>query len=126
MTDTNVKPFAELTKKEKEDRLAALSKVAIKSLRGSFNLDETEKQLKESVGLASDNVNLLSKKLASGEEHNREEYSKAVNELNKASRKLNKFLDSYEELRDGTSDKLKELRSYLDDLIGEISDEQAL
>ncbi|ENG2541283.1 TPA: hypothetical protein UL576_005509 [Klebsiella pneumoniae] len=126
MSEIATKPFAELSAEEKENRFSSLSKVALKSLRGSFNLDETEKQLKSEVGSASEKVNLLSKKLANGEEHNREEYSEAVKDLNKASRKLDKFLDSYEELRDGTGDKLKELRNFLDELIGEITDEQVL
>ena len=126
MSEDAVKPFTDLTTEEKENRFSSLSKIALKSLRGSFNLDETEKQLKTDVGSASEKVNLLSKKLANGEEHNREQYSDAVKDLNKASRKLDKFLDSYEELRDGTGDKLKELRSFLDELINEITDEQVL
>ncbi len=126
MSEDAVKPFADLTTEEKENRFSSLSKIAHKSLRGSFNLDETEKQLKTDVGSASEKVNLLSKKLANGEEHNGEQYSDAVKDLNKASRKLDKFLDSYEELRDGTGDKLKELRSFLDELINEITDEQVL
>lgn len=126
MSEDTVKLFADLTAEEKEIRFSSLSKIALKSLRGSFNLDETEKQLKSDVGKASDNVNLLSKKLANGEEHNREQYSEAVKDLNKASRKLDKFLDSYEELRDGTGDKLKELRTFLDELIGEITAEQVI
>ncbi|EIZ1085927.1 hypothetical protein MPI44_004475 [Klebsiella oxytoca] len=126
MSENVTKPFAELSAEEKEIQFSSLSKIALKSLRGSFNLDETEKQLKSDVGSASEKVNLLSKKLASGEEHNREEYSEAVKDLNKASRKLDKFLDNYEELRDGTGAKLKELRSFLDELIGEITAEQVL
>ncbi|WP_243211222.1 hypothetical protein JQ760_028875 (plasmid) [Klebsiella pneumoniae] len=126
MSENAHKPFAELSAEEKESQFSSLSKIALKSLRGSFNLDETEKNLKSDVGTASEKVNLLSKKLANGEEHNREEYSEAVKDLNKASRKLDKFLDNYEELRDGTGAKLKELRSFLDELIGEITAEQVL
>lgn len=125
MSEDKAKSFADLTSDEKEKKFSSLYKNALKALRGSVNLDETEKQLKTDVGEAGEKVNLLSKKLAAGEEHNREEYSEAVKALNKATRKLNSFLDNYEELRDGTDGKLKELRSYLDDLINDIADEPA-
>ncbi|PHM72163.1 hypothetical protein [Xenorhabdus sp. KJ12.1] len=126
MSEDNVKSFNQLASEEKEARFSSLSKVAIKSIHSYFNLDATEKELKNNVAETSEKVNSLSKKLASGEEHNREIYNNAVKELTKANRKFDKFLDNYEELRDGTGDKLKELRSFLDELIAEISDDQTI
>lgn len=126
MSNDTAKPFSELTVAEKEERLSALSKIAIKSLRGSFSLDETEKDLKTAVTEASERVNELSKKLAANDGDNRESYNEAMKDLTKASRKLDKFLDSYEDLRTGTVDKLKDLRSFLDELITKETEDEVV
>lgn len=122
MTENTIN-LSELNTDEKLQRLSKLSKAAIKSLQGSYGLDETEAMLKKNIAEASDEVNRLSKQLASGEQHNKDEYNAALNLLTKATRKLDKFLDNYEELRDGTGSKLTDLRSFIDELIKDITAE---
>lgn len=125
MSDISDKTFADLTQEEKQTRLQTLCKTALKALKGSSNLDLTEKELKENVVKASEKVNTISRQLSDGQEHSREEYNNSLSELNKLNRKLDKFLDNYEDLRDGTGVKLVELRDFLNELITQISPEQA-
>ncbi|EOC0011568.1 hypothetical protein ACI0X9_003252 [Cronobacter turicensis] len=124
MPEIETKSFSEMTAEEKEVQFSLLCKVAAKALHGAFNLEETEKDLKQKVVLASEAVNSISKQLGEGQEHNRQTYNDALKELNRANRKLDKFLDNYEDTRDGTGAKLKTLRSFLDDLINDMTAEQ--
>ncbi|EGT5675584.1 hypothetical protein AGJ34_21695 [Cronobacter dublinensis subsp. dublinensis] len=124
MSEIASKNFSELTKEEKETHFSSLCKVATKALHGAFNLEETEKVLKQKVVEASEAVNSISKQLGEGQEHNRQTYNDALKELNRCNRKLDKFLDNYEDTRDGTGNKLKDLRSFLDDLINDMTADQ--
>jgi len=124
MSEDVLKPFAEMTDDEKLERYNALSKSAAKAVKNTFSLDGDEKTLKSNVQVASDKVNELSKKLASGELHDRAEYNSAMKELVSANKKLYKLLDNYEDQREGSGKQLKELQAFIGELIGEITDEQ--
>ncbi len=115
-----------MTDDEKLERYNVLSKAAAKAVKSSINLDDDEKQLKNEVKAASEKVNELSKKIGSGEKHDREAYDVAMKELNSANKRLGKFLDNYEDKRDGTGAHLKALQDFIGEMIGEINNEQPL
>uniref|UniRef100_UPI001F48CB3C hypothetical protein n=1 Tax=Providencia rettgeri TaxID=587 RepID=UPI001F48CB3C len=124
MSENVLKPYAEMTDEEKLERYNALSKAASKAVKSSINLDDDERKIKTEVKEASEKVNELSKKLGSGESHDREAYDVAMKELNSANKRLGKFLDNYEDKRDGTGAHLKALQDFIGEMIGEIYDEQ--
>lgn len=104
---------------EKCNLILRLAKSAAKSLRIALTLDETQKQLRKEFVEAGDQVNILSRCIAENSQYSHDDYATSLNHLAKCNRKLHKFLDNYEDVRDNSLSELKALRNHVDNLISE-------